>query len=224
MTEQFENKGFSPVSRTGQELRIDEALHWAVARERADQALKYLRTGPQDFRPGVSADGCWAVERYSVLGTFVDGTGSSDRHGPQVHPDAETLWLTADRVLERPSLLLVQEAARNGAAPDWGRDLPVVRMKAKRVFDRKRNVMRVQEMTAPKSKARYCVLELEDNGAEIGRRRIIYRMWWQALRTLQAEVEQKALRRLVLKPFDLPERPWEEDPLSARENRMRRIA
>lgn len=205
-------------------MRIDEALHWAVAREKADKVLQYLRTGPDDFRPGVSSDGCWAVERYSVLGTFVDGTGSSDRHGAQVHPDAETLWLTADRVLERPQLLLVQEAARNGEAPDWGRDLPVVRMKAKRVWDPKRRVLRVQERHEPKTKARWCVLELEDNGAEIGRRRIIYRMWWQALKTLQAEVETKALRRLVLKPFDLPGRPWEEGTESAAENRKRRIA
>ena len=204
---------------TRREIDVEALLRWAIGAEHADRVVEYLdreAVRPGSYGQGISADGCWAVERYATLGTFVDCSGSGGYEVAHVHPDAEAVYRALKAVAHRDILPLIVQHARAGTRPEHT-PCPVVVMRWVPELDFGREPPRPRVATIPRTGARYCPVrfEVQDNAAILDNARWLYAAWRKTLLRLEAALEDgrgltepAGLRRWRLTAWDVDERPW----------------
>lgn len=96
------------------EMSIQRALEWAFGAEKAQ--IDFDQTGAHEF-DRIGVDPLWRGMQLAILGTAVDGGGTSDPH-----PDAQIIASVVESVLPRRMALTVAELARAGRPPDWNVD------------------------------------------------------------------------------------------------------
>lgn len=104
-----------PQPRTlPREMSIQRALEWAFGAEKAQ--VDFDATGAHEF-DRVGVDPLWRGMQLAILGTAIDGGGTSDPH-----PDAQIIASVVESVLPRHMALTVVELARAGRVPEWNID------------------------------------------------------------------------------------------------------
>lgn len=197
---------------TTRTMGIQQALEWAFAREKAQ--IDFDATGAHEF-DRVGIDPLWRAMQLKVLGTAVDGGGSSDPH-----PDAVIIAGAVESTLPRAMALTVVEMARGGMVPDWKGD-PTRRiapyhwhmrddgvwtaatrqMPDETYIDRKRRMK--------KFKPEVCPIVYTGGAPAIGRARRAYLEWYGALIDLACVLRRpRALLSINISDQMPPVTPW----------------
>ncbi|MGB1214594.1 MAG: hypothetical protein ACPG4X_14615 [Pikeienuella sp.] len=195
------------MSDTREPIDVQTLVEWAIGAELADLFVEAL-DGPQRYLGGVSADGCFGVERYGKLGTFIDYSGSGGDAVANCHEDAELVYRQARDILDGPTLHLVISCARKKTFPVWD-PFPVVTLAREYRWRGRKRVVRVRSLP---NGAKYCRLLYRDRGPEIEHYRTLYLWWWDALRQLEYRLMQEdELTRWRLLNWRQPREPWRND-------------
>ena len=185
------------------DIDIERLLHWAIARQLADRIMEAAHS-PEAYLGGVSADGCWAVLRYQILGTFIDCSGDAPiLSNADLHPDAEAVYLAARDVLDPDALDFVVSCARRNTRPEWN-PFPVVQIKPD-LADRGR---RGRVYVNPADGARFCMFDLLDRGPEIEHYRTLWLWWYDSLMAIQRAIGRRHLERWRVVEWQQNREPW----------------
>lgn len=205
-------------ARTRKAVDLEALLVWAFrdqCADRADAAWERMGYGP-------SADGCAAVERYHLLGAFVDCSKPSPVP-MAVHPDA----VLVEELVTREAVAhtgdgdrwLLAMHARMGRRPEWLPGIePAVRPKWKADRDGVRRGRieggrivegKVEKIWDKRRHAIGCEVELINPPGWIEGYRRQYLEWHRRMAALLARARRLELRDHEVTGFAAPERPWE---------------
>lgn len=209
-------------ARARRVLDVEDLVVWTYRDQVAhrsgalDDGADIRRAARGGWSAGWSTDGCVAVERYAVLGTFVDRSANL---GWEPHPDAVTVLVQA-QALGRGAELLLKQYGCIAGRPDWlpgwrPRVEPVWKGLPGRIEGGKVVAGKVEMIYPPRGAAvRHmpiaCKVELADppGYAEAKRRR--YAEWHDALTALALRLRQAGLRDHLVTGPAAPARPWLE--------------
>ena len=170
-----------------------------------------------------SSDGCFAVERYATLGTFVDGGGlhASDARDH----DAEVLHDAVSR-LPNGRRFLVFNHALAGTRPEWGEGVvprlePIFKRNRWPWWDAEGKPKRGSYETmyqAGRKEVVYVPLRPKPELSQLMTKRIGYSLWWDALATLTEALGRSdaGMRRFRPTGPSAPAYPWETDATAQR--------
>ncbi|MFH5773577.1 hypothetical protein ACHFJ0_04940 [Paracoccus sp. NGMCC 1.201697] len=197
------------------EMSIQRALEWAFRDECAQMDMDELHTSSGGVRGGV--DTIWVLMQRGVLGTKVDGGGSSTPAW-----DAEIIASTVASLPVshggRGMAVQIASLARAGAEPDWMRDakprcVPVEWRNTKHgAFARTEIIRTIETVHRGRRMKRHevaCPVTYRPTQAQIAACRRNYLDWWGALLWLQGEMNALGiLSRIQLTNAMPPLSPW----------------
>ena len=190
-------------------IDIEALLRWTMQTEFAHTAsrsggLFAAEASVAGFtRRGRAKDGTAKLETIAGLGCMPQESLLFLAH---CHPDAETVYGLASRMLARVDLAVIVECARNGDRPDWRPDIKPfgVRYEVNHAVDDPSAVVRYDSGR----RVRYCRVEFYDRSREIAAFRDRYLRWWDAMTALAAGLDDSDLVRWsVIRPAASRE-PW----------------
>lgn len=204
--------GGAAVPAARKAVDLEALVTWTYRDQCADrEAPGSVVPRGMGWERGWSADGCGAVERYALLGAFVDCSGAAGvAHDP--HPDAERVE-TLVAGMDAEARTLIRAYGRMGERPDW---LPgwrprmepkwkgrpgrvtcgrIVEGKVEKIWDRNRNWIG-------------CKVEMHDPPGFAEGMRAQYLAWHDAMGELLGMVRGEVLKAHRVTGFGAVRVPW----------------